>query len=97
MDDESHKRRWYQFSLLTLLLVMTVSTVAFGGWVHYRQYRALQKQKEETAVWLQKRFGEHNGFFGPNPSRDQRFPERGLLGTMNGVLGRDSTGGVGWR
>ena len=71
MDDESHKRRWYQFSLLTLLLVMTVSTVAFGGWVHYRQYRALQKQKEETAVWLQKRFGEHNGFFGPNPSRDR--------------------------
>ncbi|MCH8047628.1 MAG: hypothetical protein IID44_28375 [Planctomycetes bacterium] len=42
------KRRWYQFSLRTLMIVMTVSTVAFGGWVQYRQYRALQKQKEAT-------------------------------------------------
>ena len=55
MSTTMHKRRWYQFSLGTLLVVMTVSTVAFGGWVHYRQYRALQKQKEETAAWLHSR------------------------------------------
>ena len=33
------KRRWYQFSLKTLLLVMTVSTVAFGVWIQYRWQR----------------------------------------------------------
>ncbi|MCH8042100.1 MAG: hypothetical protein IID44_00130 [Planctomycetes bacterium] len=71
MNASPHKRRWYQFSLKTLMIVMTVATVAFGGWVQYRQYRALQKQKEETAAWLQKRFGEHNGFFGPNPYHDR--------------------------
>ena len=34
------KRRWYQFSLRTLLVVVTVATVAFGVLVEYRRYRA---------------------------------------------------------
>ena len=38
------KRRWYQFSLKTLLIVVTVATVAFGGWVQYMRYRALENR-----------------------------------------------------
>jgi hypothetical protein len=32
-DSPKHKRRCCQYSLLTLLVVMTLSIVAFGGWV----------------------------------------------------------------
>ena len=42
------KRRWYQFSLLTLLVVMTVATVAFGGWVQYRRQRAQENREPIT-------------------------------------------------
>ena len=43
------KRRWYQFSLMTLLVVMTVSIVAFGGWVQYMRQRA-QENRERVAT-----------------------------------------------
>jgi hypothetical protein len=44
------KRRWCQFSLLTLLVVMTVATVAFGGWVQYRRQRA-QENRDRVAAY----------------------------------------------
>ena len=43
------KRRWYQFSLLTLLVVMTVAIVAFGGWVQYRRQR-VQENRDRVAT-----------------------------------------------
>jgi len=42
------KRRWYQFSLLTALVVMTLFTVAFGGWVQYMRQRA-QENRDRVA------------------------------------------------
>ena len=47
---KNHKRRWYQFSLKTLLIAMTVATVAFGGWVQYRRYRAQENRDRVVAV-----------------------------------------------
>jgi len=44
------KRRWYPFSLLTLLVVMTVATVAFGGWVQYMRQRARENRDRVAAV-----------------------------------------------
>jgi hypothetical protein len=29
------KPRWYQFSLRTMLIVMVLSSAAFGWWVHW--------------------------------------------------------------
>lgn len=43
------KRRWYQFNLLTLLVVMTVATLAFGGWVQYMRYQA-QVNRDRVAT-----------------------------------------------
>ena len=43
------KRRWYQFSLKTLLVVMTVATVAFGGWVQFRRQRARENRDRVAA------------------------------------------------
>ena len=43
-----HKRHWLRFSLKTLMIVMTVATVAFGGWVQYRRQRA-QENRERVA------------------------------------------------
>ena len=45
-----HKRRWYQFSLRTLLITMTVATVAFGGWVQYRRERARENRERVAEV-----------------------------------------------
>ena len=42
------KRRWYQFSLRTLLVVMAVSCVAFA-WIGVRMHRA-RGNREESAV-----------------------------------------------
>ena len=44
------KRRRYQFSLLTLLVVMTVAIVVFGGWVQYRRQRAEVNRDRFAAV-----------------------------------------------
>ena len=53
------KRRWYQFSLKTLLVVMTVAIVAFGGWVQYMRKRAQENRDRVAAVkeavaWIDK-------------------------------------------
>ena len=50
MSTEMPKRRWYQFSLKTLLAVMTVATVAFGSWVQYGRYRAQENRDRVAAV-----------------------------------------------
>ena len=44
------KRRWYQFSLRTLLVVITVVIVAFGGWVQYMRQRAQENRERVAAV-----------------------------------------------
>src|SRR4051794_28836101 len=33
MSQEKSRRRWYQFSLRTMLIVMVLSSAAFGWWV----------------------------------------------------------------
>ena len=61
-----HKRRWYQFSLWTLLVVMTLFTVGVG-WIGSRMHRAranrdrgasVEKEIEETAAKIEKLGGE---------------------------------------
>lgn len=42
-------RRWLRFSLLTLLILMTVATVAFGRWVHSRRQQA-QENRDSVAA-----------------------------------------------
>ncbi|MCH8921945.1 MAG: hypothetical protein IIA67_02215 [Planctomycetes bacterium] len=50
MANPKPKRRWYQFSLRTLLIAMTVATVAFGGWVQLRRQRAQANRDRVAAV-----------------------------------------------
>jgi hypothetical protein len=50
MSNAPPKRRWYQFSLLTLLVMMTVATLAFGGWVQYRRQRARENRDRVARV-----------------------------------------------
>ena len=50
MNDSKPKRRWYQFSLKTLLVVMTVAILAFGGWVQYRRQLAKENRDRVAAV-----------------------------------------------
>ena len=50
MVTDAPKRRWYQFSLKTLLIVTTVATVAFGVWVQYRRQRAQENRERVAAV-----------------------------------------------
>jgi hypothetical protein len=35
MDAKPKRRRWYQFSLRTLLIVFTLTCVGFAWWVHW--------------------------------------------------------------
>ena len=44
------KRRWCRFSLKTLLIVVTVATVAFGIWVQYRRQRAMENRERVAAI-----------------------------------------------
>ncbi len=44
------KRRWCRFSLKTLMIVVTVATVAFGIWVQYRRQRAMENRERVAAV-----------------------------------------------
>ena len=46
---DSHKRRWYQFSLKTLLVVMLLSTVVVVGWIGIRLRRA-QENRDRVAL-----------------------------------------------
>ena len=49
-DSPKPKRRWYQFSLKTLMVVVTVATMAFGVWVQYRRQRARENRERLAAV-----------------------------------------------
>jgi hypothetical protein len=49
MVNPKPKRRWCQFSLLSLLVVTTVGTVTFGGWVQYRRQRA-EENRDRVAT-----------------------------------------------
>lgn len=51
---EKPKRRWYQFSLLSLLLLMTAIAVGPGGWVLHEQRQA-RRQKEAVSLLAQSR------------------------------------------
>lgn len=42
------KRRWFQFSLRTLLIIVTILAVGPGGWLIYEQNQA-RRQKESAA------------------------------------------------
>ncbi len=47
------KRRWCQFSLRTLLVVMTLFTVTVGcfvGWIQYRRQRARENRERVAAI-----------------------------------------------
>ena len=48
MSSDKPKRPWYQFSLLTLLIAVTLFTVTFG-WVGSRMHRAWKNQERRWA------------------------------------------------
>ena len=50
MNNDTLKRRWCQFSLRMLLIVMTVATLVFGGWIQYRRLRAQENRDRIAAV-----------------------------------------------
>lgn len=50
-DAKPKRKRWYQFSLLTLLLLTTAIAIGPGGWVLYEQGRA-RRQKRAVALLL---------------------------------------------
>jgi hypothetical protein len=47
------KPRWYQFSLRTMLIVMVLSSAAFGWWVHWSMEWIRQRHEvmKGDAVW----------------------------------------------
>ena len=44
------KRRWYQFSLRALLVVMTLTAAALGGRIEYLRHCALFHEREAARV-----------------------------------------------
>jgi hypothetical protein len=60
MDSESsstppeRKRRWFQFSLRTLLIVITAYCV-FGGWIGHET--AIARQREAVRKWIERQGG----------------------------------------
>jgi len=77
-----HKRRWYQFSLRTLLVAMTAICLGPGGIVAYEQGKARQKQRTVEAI-------EAAGGY---VFYDEDAPARS--GVMRLVLGNDRFGNV---
>jgi len=53
-----HRRRWYQFSLRTLLIVVTLSTVPLG-WVGWKLEQG--RRQRATIAWVEK-MGGYVGF-----------------------------------
>ena len=46
----NRQHHWYRFSLKSLLVVMTVAILAFGGWVQYMRHRARVNRERVAAV-----------------------------------------------
>ena len=46
----SGRRQWLHFSLRTLLIVITLATVTFGGWVQFMRQRARKNRERVAAV-----------------------------------------------
>jgi hypothetical protein len=76
------KRRWYQFSLKTVLVVLTLLCLGPGGYVAYEQAKA---RKHKAAVEAIEKFGGKVEF-------DQTVPVRSA--TMRQILGNESFGNV---
>ena len=76
------KRRWFQFSLRTLLIAMTVLCIGPGGYVAYEQGKAREKQGAVAAI------EKLSGYV----FYDEKAPARSGLTRL--ILGDDSFGNV---
>src|SRR5262245_31782120 len=77
------RRRWYQFSLLSLLLLTTAIAVGPGGWVLYEQSQA---RRQRIAVALLRTSG---GEVYARPRWLWSLLERGAPGRVVGIALRD--------
>lgn len=74
------QRRWYQFSLLSMLVVTTLLCIGPGGYVAYEQAKA---RKQKAAVEAIKKLGGRVEY-------EKSLPGRSA--TMRAILGDDSSG-----
>ena len=72
------KRRWYQFSLKTLFVMMTVLCLGPGGYVAYEQTKA----REQMAAF--RTVNQYGGYF----ASDQKTPARSQWARL--ILGDDN-------
>jgi hypothetical protein len=98
MVTDAPKRRWYQFSLVTLMIVVTVAIVAFGGWVQYRRQRAQEnrglvatseKATKTAMAALEEKGGWAYSFYEerrPQSWLEERFDDPGDADDPTGVL-----------
>ena len=75
------KRRWYQYSLRALMIVVTVATVAFGGWVHVRRQQARENRQRaseaaEALEWFENSGGDFLVFTEHKDRRPQTWLEK---------------------
>ena len=75
-------RRWYQFSLRTLLIAMTVLCIGPGGYVAFEQEKARENQRAVAAI---EKLGGYVFY-------DEKAPARSGLTRL--ILGDDSFGNV---
>jgi hypothetical protein len=66
--NEPRKRRWYQFSLKTLLVGMTVLCIGPGGYVAYEQAKA---RKQMAAFRTVNKYGGYFASDGKTPARSK--------------------------
>ena len=82
MNAPQPKRRWFQFSLRTLLIAMTVLCIGPGGYVAFEQGKAREKQGAVAAI---EKLGGYVFY-------DEKAPARSGLTRL--ILGDDSFGNV---
>lgn len=75
-------RRWYQFSLRTLLIAMTVLCIGPGGYVAFEQEKARENQRAVAAI---EKLGGYVFYYEKAPARS---------GLTRLILGDDSFGNV---